>query len=168
MKNLMKKMFMFTSILGVVAIMGGCSSHSSKNKKHDRPHDVEYYQTHQDSDVTRVSAKMYTRSHNGGASGMGHIKFKETDAGLQMMVDLKDMRPGVTYKVRVYDWECNDEMTKCMKEKSVTGLPMLMAGNNGKLEETFMIRGVTAKQLKMSTITMERDGGYKAAWGKLN
>ncbi|MDL2296161.1 hypothetical protein LJC18_05160 [Lachnospiraceae bacterium OttesenSCG-928-E19] len=168
MKNLIKKMFMFTSILGVVAIMGGCSSNSSKNKNQDRPHDVEYYQTHQDADVTRVSARMYTHSRDGGESRMGHIKFHETNAGLQMMVELKDMRPGVEYQVHVYDWECNDNVTKCKKEKAVSGLPMLRAGNDGKLEETFLIRGVTAKQLKKSMITMERDGGYKAAWGKLN
>lgn len=167
MKNLMKKLFMLTSILGVAAVMAGCSSNNTKNKKQDMPRHVEYYQTYQDADTTKVEAKMYTRSSHGGESRMGEIKFHETNAGLQMMVDLKDLRPGVEYKIRVWDWECNDQVTVCKQEKAVSGLPTLRAGNSGKLEETFLVRGVTAKQLKNSTITLDRDGGYKAAWGKL-
>ncbi len=112
--------------------------------------------------LKKVNAKMYTHSSSGGESRMGDIKFHETESGLKMEVDLKDMRPGVEYTINAYKMDCGDmtkeEMKKakkdkaefkkmCDKEKMSVNLPTLKAGNSGKLEETFMIRGLTAKQL---------------------
>ena len=47
-------------------------------------------------------------------------------------------------------------------------LPHLTHSHDGKLETSYIIRGLTATQLKNAKICLERDGGYKAAWGTLN
>ena len=72
------------------------------------------------SDVNSVYAKMYTHSSNGGESKMGHIKFKETDNGLKMMVDLKDLRPGVQYNVKLYQCDmCYNDAKCCNNSKKM-------------------------------------------------
>jgi Cu/Zn superoxide dismutase len=179
MKNLMKKLFMLTSILGVTVLMAACSSDSSTSKSSDG---TEYYQTQERADVKRVTAKMYTHSSGSSEARMGDIKFNETESGLRMAVDLKDLRPGVEYTINLYKMDCGDlskeemkkvkkdkaEMKKmCSKEKMSANLPMLKAGTSGKLEETFMIRGLTAAQLQHAKVVLSRSGSEKAAWGKL-
>ncbi|MDE6478325.1 MAG: hypothetical protein K2L95_00870 [Alphaproteobacteria bacterium] len=166
MKNLMKKLFMFTSILGVAVAVSGCCA--KKTQKVTATETTVFYQTYEDADVNRVHAKMYTRSSHGGESRMGNIKFYETDAGLKMEVDLKDLRPGVDYTVRIYQCgSCNNNSLCCDKSSMSVNLPKLTAGASGRLEESFIIRGLTAAQLKNAKIYLERDGGYKAAWGTL-
>lgn len=170
---------MFTTVLGVAVLMAACSSDTKQPKSSDG---IEYYQTQDNADVKRVTAKMYTHSSGGGESRMGDIKFHETDAGLKMEVDLKDMRPGVEYTINVYKFKCPEmnkeeikkikkdkaEMKKmCDKERVSVKLPMLKAGESGKLNETFMIRGLAAAQLKDAKLILSRDGSDKAAWGKL-
>lgn len=174
MKNLLKKMFMLTSVLGVAVLLAGCMACPNKkmNKHHAKPAPVTdtvvFYQTYEDADVHRVSAKMYTRSSRGGESVMGHIKFYETDAGLKMETDLKDLRPGVTYTMRLYQCgSCNNNSTCCDKSSMPINLPALRINHVGRLEESFIIRGLTAAQLQNAKIYLERDGGYKAAWGTL-
>ncbi len=54
MKNLMKKMFMFTSILGVAVLMAACSSDSKQAKSSDG---MEYYQTQERADVKKSKCK---------------------------------------------------------------------------------------------------------------
>lgn len=166
MKNLIKKLFMFTSILGVAVAVSGCCA--KKTQKVTATETTVFYQTYEDADVNRVHAKMYTRSSHGGESRMGNIKFYETDAGLKMEVDLKDLRPGVDYTVRIYQCgSCNNNSMCCDKSSMSVNLPKLTAGASGRLEESFIIRGLTAAQLKNAKIYLERDGGYKAAWGTL-
>ena len=46
-------------------------------------------------------------------------------------------------------------------------LPMLQAGISRHLNQTYMIQGLSAAQLNGANIYLERDGGYKAGWGKL-
>ena len=46
-------------------------------------------------------------------------------------------------------------------------LPMLQTGMSGRLDQTYMIQGISAAQLNGANIYLERDGGYKAGWGKL-
>ena len=46
-------------------------------------------------------------------------------------------------------------------------LPILEAGESGRLEHTYMIQGLSTAQLNGANIYLERDGGYKAGWGKL-
>ena len=177
MKKLMKKMLTFASVLGAAAILAGCASTCGQKKPHHKKYNnrpqaevVEttvFYQTYDAADVNRVYAKMYTRSSSGGDSRMGHIKFYETDSGLKMDVDLKDMRPGVEYTLRVYQCgSCTGGMC-CAQSPMAINLPKLRAGNSGKLEESFIVRGLTAAQLNNAKLYMERDGGYKAAWGTL-
>lgn len=176
MKNLLKKMFMLTSVLGVAVLLSGCMM-SCPNKKMHKHHNVKpapvtdtvvFYQTYEDADINRVAAKMYTHSSRGGESGMGHIKFYETDAGLKMEVDLKDLRPGVTYTMRIHQCgSCNNNSTCCDKASMPINLPTLRINHTGRLEESFIIRGLTAAQLQNAKIYLERDGGYKAAWGTL-
>ncbi len=166
MKNLIKKLFMFTSILGVAVAVSGCCA--KKTQKVTATETTVFYQTYEEADVNRVHAKMYTRSSHGGESRMGNIKFYETDAGLKMEVDLKDLRPGVDYTVRIYQCgSCNNNSMCCDKSSMSVTLPKLTAGASGRLEESFIIRGLTAAQLKNAKIYLERDGGYKAAWGTL-
>ena len=166
MKNLIKKLFMFTSILGVAVAVSGCCA--KKTQKVTATETTVFYQTYEEADVNRVHAKMYTRSSHGGESRMGNIKFYETDAGLKMEVDLKDLRPGVDYTVRIYQCgSCNNNSMCCDKSSMSANLPKLTAGASGRLEESFIIRGLTAAQLKNAKIYLERDGGYKAAWGTL-
>ncbi len=173
MKNLIKKMFLMSSVLGVAVLlsgcmMGGCPNKKMKHKPAPKSSDVVvFYQTYENADVSRVNAKMYTHSSRGGESKMGYIKFNETDAGLKMETDLKDLRPGVTYTVKVYQCgSCNDN-TCCAQNSMNIDLPKLRINHVGRLEESFIIRGLTAQQLNNAKIYLERDGGYKAAWGKL-
>lgn len=171
MQKLVKKIFMFTSVLGVAAILSGCSTMCGQKKKHHQKpaaatETVVFYQTYEQADINRVSAKMYTRSSAGGESKMGYIKFVETDSGLKMDVDLKDLRPGVTYTIKIYQCgSCNNDSMCCDKSSMPVSLPKLKVEKSGRLEETFIIRGLTAAQLNNAKIYLERDGGYKAAWG---
>ena len=55
----------------------------------------------------------------------------------------------------------------CNKTPINVKLPMLETGVSRKLDQTFMIQGMSAAQLNGAKIWLERDGGYKAGWGKL-
>lgn len=175
MKNIVKKMFMFTSVLAVAVLMAGCTNMCPSKKAHPKKYQpaqaetVVVYQTYDSADVDRVTAKMYTRSSAGGESKMGYIKFVETDGGLKMNVDLKDLRPGVTYTVKIYQCgSCNNDSMCCDKSSMPITLPNLRVDSRQRLEESFIIRGLTAAQLNNAKIYLERDGGYKAAWGTFN
>lgn len=169
MQKLIKKLFMFASVMGAAAVLSGCSCPT----KHHKPAPKQevttvFYQTYEDADVSRVHAKMYTRSSHGGESRMGSLKFYETNAGLKMEVDLKDLRPGVDYTVRVYQCGiCNNNSMCCDKAPLNVEFPTLSTGASGRLQETYIIRGLTAAQLRNAKIYLERDGGYKAGWGTL-
>lgn len=183
MKNLTKKNFMFASMLGAAVLLGGCMMECPSKKTHhhkatqrvqpvavvEEVDEVVVYQTYENADVNHVYAKMYTHSSNGGESKMGHIKFKDTDNGLKMMVDLKDLRPGVQYNVKLYQCSsCYNDAKCCNNSKLVNvNLPMLQAGMSRHLNQTYMIQGLSAAQLYGANIYLERDGGYKAGWGKL-
>ena len=181
MKNLTKKMITIASVIGAVVLLAGCNTCPAK--KHHKAHNVKYaqpvemiesdtivvYQTYEDSDVNHLYAKMYTHSSRGGESRMGHIKFRETDSGLKMEVDLKDLRAGVPYNVRLYQCQtCNNDAKCCTKSHMMNiNLPMLETGISGRLKQTYMIQGLNAAQIDGANIYLERDGGYKAGWGKL-
>ncbi len=182
MKNLVKKMFAVMSVLGVAAVLSGCVCDATHNKHMHKkaPRHVAQpvevvesdtivvYQTYENADVNKVYAKMYTHSSRGGESKMGHIKFHETDNGLKMVVDLKDLRAGVPYTVRLYQCgNCYNDANCCSKSAMNVKLPTLQTGISGKLNQTYMIQGLTAAQLEGANIYLERDGGYKAGWGKL-
>ena len=183
MKNITNKLSLFASVLGAVVLLTGCMMDCPAKKHHPakkmhRAQPVEVveatdtivvYQTYEDADVNQVYAKMYTHSSQGGQSKMGHIKFKDTDNGLKMMVDLKDLRPGVQYNVKIYQCNsCYNDANCCNASKKVNlQLPMLQTGESRRLNQTYMIQGISAAQLDGANIYLERDGGYKAGWGKL-
>ena len=182
MKNAMKKMFMLTSVLGMAVLLAACAGgcpekkvHHHKKAVYAQPVEVVesdtivVYQTYENADVDKVYAKMYTRSSHGGTSYMGHIKFHDTDNGLKMVVDLKDLRPGVPYTVKLAKCgACAYGETGCCNKTPINvKLPMLETGLSRKLDQTYMIQGMSAAQLNGAKIWLERDGGYKAGWGKL-
>ncbi len=173
MKTMSGKFLTLSSIIGLTVLLAGCSTMCGAKKHHRAPapkqtvEAVMFYQTYEEADVNRVAAKMYTRSSRGGESEMGTIKFAETDAGLKMEVDLKDLRPGKVYTMRVHQCKpCNSGMC-CSNSAMPMTLPTLKIANAGRLQESFMIRGLTAQQLNNAKLYLERDGGYKAAWGTI-
>lgn len=177
-----KKIFLLTSICGLTILLGGCSTkcptnahipheqyaknkHHKNHKKHETPI---FYQNYNEDGIHKVSAKMYTHSSRGGESEMGFIKFKETDDGLKMFVDLIDLRPGKTYTAQVYQCgTCNDSIC-CDTEAMTIDLPQLQTNTGNRLQNSYIIRGLTATQLNNAKLILTRDGGYKAAWGTLN
>ena len=180
MKNIIKKLFVLSSVLCAAVLLSGCMGCNNNKRMHPQDKNmhmqqqkgmqsdnVTFYQTYEDADVTKVHAKMYTHSSHGGESRMGYIKFYETDAGLKMDVDLKDLRPGVTYTMSVH--QCNKCSTGmcCNKMPLAKNMPTLRIEKPGKLEESFVLHGMSAEQLLNAKIYLERDGGYKAAWGML-
>lgn len=173
MKTMSGKFLTLSSIIGLTVLLAGCSTMCGA-KKHNRApapkqtvEAVMFYQTYEEADVNRVAAKMYTRSSRGGESEMGTIKFAETDAGLKMEVDLKDLRPGKVYTMRIHQCSpCTSGMC-CSNSAMPMTLPTLHIAKAGRLQESFMIRGLTAQQLNNAKLYLERDGGYKAAWGTI-
>ena len=181
MKIVMKKMFLFTSVLGVAVLLSACAGCPDKKAHHHKKavyvqpvemiesDTIVVYQTYENADVDKVYAKMYTHSSKGGTSYMGHIKFHDTENGLKMVVDLKDLRPGVPYNMKLYKCGmCVNEETGCCNKSAINvGLPMIETGMSRKVNQTYMIQGVSAAQLNGAKIYLERDGGYKAGWGTL-
>ena len=190
MKNITKKAIMFASCISAAVVLAGCScpnrhAHHSQyeqcNKKDHRgckhnkqnmqseqvTETVVFYQSYGANDIHNVSANMFTRSSRGGESAMGTIKFKETNDGLKMKVDLIDLRPGKTYTAHVYQCgACNDSMC-CDTLPMAIDLPTLKINRAGRLQTSYIIRGLTAAQLNNAKLVLTRDGGYKAAWGTL-
>ena len=183
MSSLMKKTCLFASVLGATAMLAGCSGCPEKRHHMKHMHKAQYvqpvemvesdtivvYQTYEKSDINNLYAKMYTHSSRGGESKMGHIKFHETDNGLKMEVDLKDLRAGVPYTIKLYQCaSCYNDAKCCHNSQAMDiKMPMLETGVSGKLHQTYMIQGLSAAQLNGANIYLERDGGYKAGWGKL-
>ena len=181
----MKKIFtkITTVSLSIVAalVLAGCSTtcggrhHMQKHHGHHnaaQPQEVVVYEATETvvaeipmSNVMKVN--MYTRSSRGGTSEMGYIKFAQTDNGTKMMVDLIDLRPGKDYTVKIYPCgNCSDSSccaSKCMNVK----LPMLGVDEPGRLTKTYNVRGLNCADLSNAKIVLTRDGGYKAAWGRI-
>ena len=141
--------------------------HQHKQKIHDAG-PIVFQQTYGGNDVKKVSANMMTRSYTGGTAEMGTIKFKETNDGLNMTVDLMHLRPNTVYTAQVYQcWPCNNTICCAMDAMSVD-LPKLVNSQKGEqLQQSYIIRGLTATQLNNAKIVLTRDGGYQAAWGTL-
>ena len=183
-----KSLILLASLFGVAAILSGCTcpnknynrhghqmqcnSKNHQNCRHAKNNaqvseTVVFYQTYDVSDVNDVKAKMFTRSSRGGESAMGTIKFKETDAGLKMNVDLVDLRPGKTYTAHVYQCGACNDSTCCDTAPMAVDLPTLRIDHVGRLQQSYIVRGLTAAQLNNARLILTRDGGYKAAWGTL-
>ena len=177
-----KTLFILTSLCAVTLLTSACTTcptqthghheHYNKDKKHDKKmHDnnpAVFQQTYSGSDVKKVKANMSTRSAQGGDAEMGAIWFTETNEGLKMNADLIYLRPNKTYTAQIYQCgSCNDN-TCCAMEAMSVELPTLSVSNAGdRLQQTYIVRGLTATQLNNAKIILTRDGGYKAAWGTL-
>ena len=169
MKTLNKTILTISSLALLAGCGSMCGSHKAKTvdtNNYSEP--VVFQQNYGYGDTHKVHAKMYTRSRDGGNAEMGYIKFVETDNGLKMKTDLEYLRPNIKYKLKVHQCgSCNDESTCCDKNPMAIDLPVLHIDHDGRLQEAYIIRGLTATQLKNAKIYMEREGGYKAAWGNL-
>ena len=185
MKDIIKKITTLTLAFGAILLLaacgGGCggghpgSEHHHKNLRGAPGSQGEVIMYEAEAvevvavpqQMPMMKAKMYTRSSSGGTSEMGYIKFAPSDNGVNMMVDVTDLRPGKDYTVKIYPCgACSDYSccaTKCM---NVT-LPVLSIDNPGRLTQTFNISGVNCTDLNNAKIVLLRDGGYKAAWGKI-
>ena len=187
-----KTLILLSSLCGISILASGCTmcpmhkydhhehqyhrqnKNAPKKMQKQAPEIVEtsetvvFYQTYGASDIKNVTANMFTKNSNGGESAMGTIKFKETDNGLKMKVDLEHLRPGKVYTAHVYQcFDCNTS-TCCSTEPMAIELPKLKITNAGRLQQSYIIRGLTATQLSNAQLVLTRDNGYKAAWGKLN
>ena len=191
MKKIITKTILFASLFGAAVALSACTcvprhpehpgkyeqcnKKDHKNCKHYKQNmqspqvseTVVFYQTYDVSDVDGVVAKMYTRSSRGGESKMGTIKFVEKNDGLHMKTDLTDLRPGVTYNVVVYQCGACNDGTCCSMSPMAVDLPTLRIDQAGRLQKSYIIRGLTAAQLNNARLILTRDGGYKAAWGTL-
>ncbi len=185
-----KTLVLLTSLCGISVLTAGCTmcpthkyshhehqynrQHRNTPQKTQQPEIVEasetvvFYQTYGASDIDSVSANMYTKNSQGGKSEMGTIKFKETDDGLKMKVDLEYLRPEKVYTAHVYQCgTCNDS-TCCDTNPMAIELPKLKIHSAGRLQQSYIVRGLTATQLNNAKLILTRDNGYKAAWGILN
>ena len=173
-----KTTFLMASLCGITLLTAGCTTcptntHNKhheehmhqKHKKHSEPH--VFQQTYSGDDVHSVRAKMYTRSNQGGDAEMGFISFNETENGLKMNVDLIHLRPGKIYTAQVYQCgACNDSIC-CDTEAMAVELPQIKSANGERLQQSYIVRGLTATQLNNAKLKLTRDGGYKAAWGTI-
>ncbi len=185
MKN--KTLFLLASLCSVCLLTSACTTcptqthdnhgyheqqqHKNKHhKKHKKQHNepIVFQQNYSASDIDSVSAKMSTRSNQGGEVEMGMIWFQETPDGLKMTADLVYLRPNKTYTAEIYQCgACNDN-TCCAVEAMSVDLPQLKVNNeNERLKESYIVRGLTATQLNNAKLVLTRDDGYKAAWGTL-
>lgn len=182
MKNMFTKITTATLAIGAALILAACNMscggrHHDMKKHHGhrnmaQPQEMVVYEATETviAEVPMVNvmkANMYTRSSRGGTSDMGYIKFAQTDNGAKMMVDLIDLRPGKDYMVKIYQCgNCSDSSccaTKCMDIK----LPIIGIDEPGRLTKTYNVRGLNCADLNNAKIVLTRDGGYKAAWGRI-
>ncbi len=179
MKNIFNKITLATLAFGAAVVLAGCSGgcggahhHTQKHYAHNKPQEVVVYEASETivaevPNTNIMKANMVTRSSRGGTSEMGYIKFAPTDNGTKMMVDLIDLRPGKDYMVKIYPCgNCGDSSccaSKCMNVK----LPMIGIDEPGRLTKTYTVRGLDCANLQNAKIILTRDGGYKAAWGRI-
>ena len=174
-----KSLFLMTSLCGLALLTSGCMTCSPGPQKypeqrmHEKHHKNKheptvFYQNYDDEGISHVHAKMFTRSSEGGDAEMGFVKFKETNDGLKMMVDLMYLRPGKIYTAQVYQCGACNDATCCATTPMVVDLPQIKSANGDRLQQSYIIRGLTATQLNNAQLVLTRDGGYKAAWGTLN
>lgn len=174
-----KTLLLLGSLCGVCFLTSACTTcptqqheqyQHHKNKKHKMHNEkpVVFQQNYTGDDIKKVKANMSTKSSQGGTTEMGTIWFTETDNGLQMNADLIYLRPNKTYTAEIYQCgACNDN-TCCAMEAMSVDLPQLKVNNAGdRLQQTYIIRGLTATQLNNAKLILTRDNGYKAAWGTL-
>jgi hypothetical protein len=180
MNKFIKNISHLTVAFATAAALAACSTHCG-GYHHDAPKTKHHHNAQQPvvmyemsetvvaevEEMPTMKAKMYTRSSRGGTSEMGYIKFTPCEGGVKMSVDLIDLRPGETYVMKIYQCgNCSDSSccdSKCMNLK----LPTLSIDEPGRLTQTYTIRGLNCANLQNAKVVLSRDGGYKAAWGRV-
>lgn len=177
-EKLTKWTIAFGAVLMLGACGGGCGGDHHDMHKHRghrdmaEPQEVVVYEASETivAEVpmaNKMKAKMYTRSSTGGTSEMGYVKFAPANNGVNMMVDVKDLRVGKDYMVKIFPCgNCND-YSCCSTQCLNINTPVLSIDAPGRLTQTFYIPGVSCSDLDNAKIVFMRDGGYKAAWGKI-
>jgi hypothetical protein len=177
-KQIMSLTIAFCGVLLLAACGGGCGGdHHNMHKYRGHrnmaePQEVVVYEASETivAEVpmaNKMKAKMYTRNGRGGTSEMGYIKFTPAGNGATMMVDVTDLRPGKDYVVKIYPCGNCDDYSCCADKCMNITLPVLSIETQGRLTQTFNIPGVNCSDLNNAKIVLMRDGGYKAAWGRI-
>ncbi|MFQ6760577.1 MAG: hypothetical protein ACLRFM_04260 [Alphaproteobacteria bacterium] len=176
----MKKFINIISALALVFTVAGCTT--ANDYGHKRHNDNEYQDTYVKHGKTachekkyynnrsdKMYSKMFTRNNHGEASEIGYVKFYDIDQGVKMVVNVDHLRDGVDYTTKIYqckDAKCMNPDTCCRETTMALEMPLTRKNKmSPKLQETFIIKNVNAKQLQGATIFFERDRGYRAAWG---
>ena len=185
MKPLLKTFISLTLGAGLAITLGGCTGKCnyyndpvSKHHHHAKYHaskpqqDMIVYEVSETMIAETItpdvmSAQIHTRSSRGGTSEMGTIKFAPTDHGTKMMVDLVDLRPGKDYTIKIFQCGNCPDFSCCKSNCMNINLPMLSINEPGRLSKTFNLSNINWNKLNNAKIILTRDGGYKAAWGKI-
>ena len=72
------------------------------------------------------------------------------------------------YTVKIYPCGNCSDYSCCASKCMNVSLPMLSIDEPGRLTQTYDIRGIKCRDLDNAKIVLLRDGGYKAAWGRLH
>ncbi|MCL2331448.1 MAG: hypothetical protein FWC61_02785 [Proteobacteria bacterium] len=155
MKRNFKRICILSSALALATVIGGCGGG-------DRGRNVEYVQTHQQDEITRLRAVMF--QNNADEDRIGTIKFGEKDSGLQMSVDLSGAMPDMEYKIYAYDIKGCDikqigidqTIIICVKAKKDISLPIIRSDGKGNINSTYMITGLTAADLNNTKLVLAR------------
>lgn len=184
MKRMLKQITTLTIAFGAILLLeacgGGCGGgHHEKMHHHKNINDNPQYQGEvvmYEAEAVEVmvpqprammKAKMYTRSSRGGTSEMGWIKFSPAADGVNMMVDVTDLRPGKDYVMKIYPCGNCSDYSCCSQKCFDIKLPVLSINEPGRLTQTLNIQGISCADLNNAKIVLMRDGGYKAAWGRI-
>jgi len=180
MNKLIKQVSHLTVAFAAASVLAACSMQCGGHREMHKPkhhHNAQQPVMMYEVDETVVAAevvenptmkaKMYTRSSRGGTSEMGYIKFVPCESGVKMTVDVTDLRPGENYVMKIYQCgNCSD--SSCCASKSMNvKLPMLSIDEPGRLTQTYTVRGLNCSDLQNAKVVLSRDGGYKAAWGRV-
>ena len=175
----MKKFIKIISALALVFTIAGCATNDYGHKRHNdnefQEQNTQYnkkncqHKKYYNNRSDKMYSKMYTRNNHGEASEIGYVKFYDIDQGVKMVVNVDHLRDGVDYTTKIYhckDARCTNPDTCCRETTMALEMPLTRKNKmNPKLQETFIINNVNAKQLQGATIFFERDRGYRAAWG---
>ena len=176
----MKKFTKIISALALVIGVTGCTTTNDYgHKRHNENEFQEYTERHGDKTCAhkqyqnnrsdKMYVKMYTRNNHNEASEIGYVKFYDIDQGVKMVVNVDHLRDGIDYTTKIYqckDRRCTNPDTCCRETTMALEMPLTRKDkNNPKLQETFIIKNINAKQLQSGTIFFERDNGHRGAWG---
>ena len=175
----MKKIIKLISVFALIAIVAGCTSSNTcpykKNNYHQSPE--QHQKCNQQNckhkkNKSKLHSKIYTRNNHGEATEIGYVKFYDIDQGVKMVVNIDKLRNGIDYTTKIYqckDAKCTNPDTCCMETSMSLEMPLTRQNkNNPMLQETYIINNVNSDQLQGATVFLERDNGYRAAWGFLN